>query len=47
MKTYIQDALFYQTFKIFGTLEQYDKWADDVKNWRVIGCFAMVNCYLS
>ncbi|CAJ0767670.1 19041_t:CDS:2, partial [Entrophospora sp. SA101] len=41
MKVYVNDVLFYQTFKIFGTPEQYDKWTDDVKNWRIVGCFAM------
>lgn len=51
MRMYVHDMLFKQALMLFGTSEQQDKWMDDIENWRVIGCFAMVrflsiNCLL-
>jgi hypothetical protein len=42
MRMYVHDMLFKQALMLFGTSEQQDKWMDDIENWRVIGCFAMV-----
>lgn len=43
MKVYVNDSLLAQSFKLFGTTEQYDAFINDIVNWKVIGCFAMVN----
>jgi hypothetical protein len=43
MKVYVNDKLFAQSFQLFATTEQYDAYIDDILNWKVIGCFAMVN----
>lgn len=43
MRMYVHDMLFKQALMLFGTSEQQDKWMDDIENWRVIGCFAMVS----
>ena len=42
MRIYVHDMLFKQALMLFGSSEQQDKWMDDIENWRVIGCFAMV-----
>jgi hypothetical protein len=42
MRMYVHDMLFKQALLLFGTSEQQDKWMDDIENWRVVGCFAMV-----
>lgn len=42
MRMYVHDMLFKQALMLFGTAEQQDQWMDDIENWRVIGCFAMV-----
>jgi hypothetical protein len=42
MKVYVHDILFLQSFQLFGTTEQCDAYIDDILNWRIIGCFAMV-----
>ncbi|CAG8452019.1 4540_t:CDS:10, partial [Acaulospora morrowiae] len=48
MRIYVHDTLFRQAFELFGTKEQYDRWIDDIRNWRVIGCFAMTElCHSS
>lgn len=45
MRIYVHDMLFKQALLLFGTAEQQDKWMDDIENWRVIGCFAMVRTF--
>lgn len=42
MRIYVHEMLFRQAVTLFGTAEQQDEWMDDINNWRVIGCFAMV-----
>jgi len=42
MRMYVHEMLFRQALRLFGTADQQDKWMDDIENWRVIGCFAMV-----
>lgn len=42
MRIYVHEMLFKQAVTLFGTPEQQDQWLDDINNWRVIGCFAMV-----
>ncbi|PKY41468.1 acyl-CoA oxidase [Rhizophagus irregularis] len=41
MKVYVNDYLMAQSFKLFGTTEQYDAYINDIVNWKIIGCFAM------
>jgi acyl-CoA oxidase len=43
MRIFVHDGLFRQAIKLFGTVEQWEAWKDDVENWNVIGCFAMVS----
>lgn len=45
MRIYVHDMLFKQALMLFGNAEQQDKWMDDINNWRVIGCFAMVRIF--
>lgn len=41
MRLYVHDVLFDETIWSQGTPEQYKKWEDDIKNMRILGCFAM------
>eukprot|EP01130_Rhizamoeba_saxonica_P015727 TRINITY_DN7105_c0_g1_i1.p1 TRINITY_DN7105_c0_g1~~TRINITY_DN7105_c0_g1_i1.p1 ORF type:complete len:685 (+),score=141.56 TRINITY_DN7105_c0_g1_i1:39-2093(+) len=41
MRKYVHETLFDETIKVQGTDEQYAKYRDDIKNWNIIGCFAM------
>lgn len=42
MKIYVHEILFQMAINLFGTAAQQDRWMDDLEEWRVIGCFAMV-----
>lgn len=41
MRTYVHDILFNETIWAQGTTEQYQQWEGLIKNYNVIGCFAM------
>jgi acyl-CoA oxidase len=41
MRIYVHETLFNETIATQGSDEQYAKYKDDIKAWRIIGCFAM------
>lgn len=45
MRFFVHDALFRNVINMLGTKEQAKMWNDDIANFRVYGCFAMVYIY--
>lgn len=43
MRFFVHDSLFRNVVKMLGNKEQQAQWLDDVENFRVYGCFAMVS----
>eukprot|EP01129_Flabellula_baltica_P013650 TRINITY_DN6383_c0_g1_i1.p1 TRINITY_DN6383_c0_g1~~TRINITY_DN6383_c0_g1_i1.p1 ORF type:complete len:655 (+),score=116.60 TRINITY_DN6383_c0_g1_i1:30-1994(+) len=41
MRIYVHEVLFNETIATQGSDEQYAKYKDDIKQWNIIGCFAM------
>jgi acyl-CoA oxidase len=43
MRFFVHDSLFRNVVNMLGNKEQQDQWNGDISNFRIFGCFAMVN----
>lgn len=42
MRFFVHDSLFRNVVNMLGNQEQKDRYNDDISNFRIFGCFAMV-----
>jgi acyl-CoA oxidase len=42
MRFFVHHSLFRNVVNMLGNKEQQDRWNDDIENYRIFGCFAMV-----
>ena len=42
MRFFVHDSLFRNVVNMLGNKEQQDRYNDDISNFRILGCFAMV-----
>lgn len=43
MRFFVHDSLFRNVVNMLGNKEQADRYNDDIDNFRILGCFAMVS----
>lgn len=43
MRFFVHDSLFRNVVNMLGNKEQQDRYNDDISNFRIFGCFAMVS----
>lgn len=46
MRFFVHDSLFRNVVNMLGNKEQQDRYNDDISNFRIFGCFAMVCKYI-
>jgi acyl-CoA oxidase len=46
MRFFVHDSLFRNVVNMLGNKEQQDRYNDDISNFRIFGCFAMVKIKL-
>lgn len=46
MRFFVHDSLFRNVVNMLGNKEQQDRYNDDISNFRIFGCFAMVSGWL-